>query len=74
MSMDLNSKFERLIKGQIVYKSDIIGLNLLISRLQKKYTANQTALELKSCMEEMSKFFEKYTSFTRKDAEAISNL
>jgi len=38
--MQLDLKFEKLIKGQAEYKSANLGLNLLISRLQRKYSEN----------------------------------
>jgi len=70
----LNSKFEKLIRGQITYKSNNLGLNLLISRLQRKYTANQADEVLNNCLKEMDAFFEKYQSVLTKDVESLKNL
>lgn len=74
MAMDLDIKFEKLIKGQAKYESANLGFNLLISRLQRKYTANQTPTELNSCVQEMKAYFEKYASVMAKDAEALKNI
>lgn len=74
MTLELNAKFEKLIKGQVKYTSANLGCNLLISRLQKKYAVNQTQAELKSCLQEMNIFFEKYRSVMAKDIEALGNL
>ncbi len=71
---ELNSKFEKLIKKQAKYESSVLGLNLLISRLQKKYAANQTPEELKNCLQEMESFLKKYNSIVKKDIEALKNL
>ena len=54
--MELDLKFEALIKSQAKYESANLGLNLLISRLQRKYSANQTSAELGNCVQEMKTF------------------
>ena len=66
--------FEKLIKGQLKYQSANLGLNLLISRLQKKYAANQAPVELDSYLQEMKAFFQKYTSILVKDVEALKKM
>ena len=71
--MELNLILEKLIKKQAKYESTNLGLNLLISRLQRKYSANQTPEELKNCLQEMKAFFEKYASIMEKDIEALKN-
>ncbi|MFY9426461.1 MAG: hypothetical protein WBI74_12590 [Caldicoprobacterales bacterium] len=72
--MDLDSKFEKLIKNQIKYKSSSLALNLLISRLQRKYSANPSPAQLNDCLQEMKAFFEKYISIMQKDIEALKKL
>lgn len=74
MAANFDSKFEKLIKGQVKYQSSNLGLNLLISRLQKKYAGNQTPAELKSCLNEMQTFFNKYSAVVQKDLDAIAKL
>ncbi len=74
MSSNLESTFEKLIKGEVRYKSTNLSLNLLISRLQKKYRINSTPTELKNCLEEMNIFFKKYNSILAKDIEALKKL
>ena len=51
----------------------ILGLNLLITRLQKQYSTNQTPDELNKCMQEMA-FFEKFNAILGKDIEALRKL
>ena len=61
--MELDLIFEKLIKKQAKYESTILGLNLLITRLQKQYSTNQTPDELNKCMQEMKAFFENSMQF-----------
>jgi len=72
--VNLDSKFEQLIKGELKYKSANLALNLLISRLQRKYAANKTPAELRNCLDEMKAFIEKYSSIMTKDIEEIKKL
>lgn len=72
--MELDSKLEKLIKQQAKYKSANLGLNLLIARLQRKYSANQTPEELNSCIQEMNAFFQKYPSIMKMELEILKNL
>lgn len=72
--MNLDRQFQQIIKGQLKYQSANLSLNLLISRLQKRYTANQTSGELQQCVQEMKAFFEKYASIVSQDVEALSKL
>lgn len=71
---DLDLKLQKIIEGKIQYKSDNLGLNLLISRLQRKYTAKNTPDELNVCVQEMNTFLEKYKAITAKDITAIEKL
>jgi len=72
--MNLDQAFEKLIKQQVKYESSVLGLNLLISRLQKKYSANTSPEELKTCLQEMKTFFEKFAPILQKDIEALKRL
>lgn len=72
--MELDLIFKKLIKKQISYKSDNLGLNLLISRLQRKYSMNHTPEELNLCLQEMKAFFDKYSSIMKKDIERLKKL
>ena len=72
--MKLDLIFEQLIKGQVKYESANLALNLLISRLQRKYAGNKTPAELSSCLQEMKTFIEKYSSIMAQDIEAIKKL
>lgn len=72
--MELDTKFEKIIKGQAQYKSANLGLNLLISRLQRKYSENGSSDVLNSCLHEMKAFFAKYMNILKTDIEQISLL
>jgi len=72
--MELELKFEKLIKKQAKYESTSLGLNLLISRLQRKYSVNPSPEELSKCLQEMKAFFEKFSSILEKDIEALKKL
>lgn len=72
--MDLDLKFEKLIKNQVEYRSTSLALNLLISRLQRKYSADPSPAQLNDCLQEMKAFFQKYASIMQKDVEALRKL
>jgi len=72
--MDLDLKFEKLIKKQASYKSSVLGLNLLISRLQRKYSENPSQEELKKCLQEIKAFFEKFALILERDIEELKKL
>ncbi len=72
--MELDIKFEKLVKGQAQYKSANLGCNLLISRLQRKFSENTSQEVLKGCIQEMNVFFTKYKNITKNDIEEISKL
>lgn len=72
--MELDTKFEKLVKGQAQYKSTNLGCNLLISRLQRKYEMDGSQEVLDSCVQELKNFFEKYKSISAKDLEEIAKL
>lgn len=72
--MELDLIFEKLIKKQVKYESSVLGLNLLISRLQNKYSADQSTEVLKSCLQEIKAFFDKFSLIMEKDVEALKKL
>lgn len=72
MAVNLDNNLEQLIMGKLKYHSSNLGLNLLISRLQKKYSVNSA--ELGNCLQEMKAFFDKYKLIMSKEVEAIQNL
>jgi len=72
--MELERQFKKLITKQAKYESTNLGLNLLISRLQRHYAANQSPEELNKCCQEMKTFFDKYASVLGKDIEALKRL
>lgn len=70
----LDQKLEQLITGEKQYHSSNLGLNLLISRLQKKYAGSGSKSDLSECMEEMKVFFDKYQRIMAQEMTAIENL
>ena len=74
MVAELDSKFEKLITKQAQHKSGNLGVNLLITRLQKRYAVKQTPEELDGCLQEMRIFFEKYSTVVKNDVEALKNM
>jgi hypothetical protein len=74
MVLNLDSKFEKLIAGKASYKASNLGCNLLISRLQRRYSANQSPEEMGKCLKEMNAFFEKYHSILKSDIEALRKI
>ncbi|NLO89247.1 MAG: hypothetical protein GX088_02815 [Clostridia bacterium] len=72
--MDLDLVFKKLIKKQVNYQSDNLGLNLLITRLRSKYAKKPTPDELENCLQEMKAFFSKYSSILQKDIEMLKRL
>lgn len=72
--MELDLKLQKLVKKEAEYKSGNLGFNLLISRLQRRYSINPSQAELDNCLQEIKAFFEKYVSIMKNDIEAIKNL
>ena len=72
--MELDSKLEKLIKKEAKYESANLGLNLLISRLQRKYSVNQSPVELNSCLQEVKVFLGKYPVIMEKEIEKLQKL
>lgn len=74
LSTQFNSNLEKIVQGKLQYKSDLLGNNLLISRLQRKYAADRTPQVLQECVREFNAFFEKYKQVSQKDIDAIQKL
>jgi hypothetical protein len=72
--MELDFKLQKLVKKEAEYKSANLGLNLLISRLQRRYSLNPSQAELDTCLHEIKAFLEKYASIMKNDVEAIEKL
>lgn len=72
--MELDLVLKKLIKKEVSYQSENLGLNLLITRVQKKYFAKQTKEELDTCLEEVKVFFAKYQRIMAKDIEKLNEL
>jgi len=72
--MELELKFKKIITKQVKYESTNLGLNMLISRLQRKYSTNSSEEELDICLQEMKAFFEKYKSIMGKELEVLKKL
>jgi len=74
MAPELDAIFIKLIKKEKNYKSDNLGLNLLISRLQGKYSKNPKDEELDNCLKEIKAFFSKYDRIMQNDIKKLMTL
>lgn len=74
MNTQFISNLEKIVQGKLQYKSDLLGNNLLISRLQRKYAAESTPQVLQECIREAIAFFEKFKQVSQKDIDAIQKL
>ncbi len=74
MSVQFNANLEKIVQGKLQYKSDLLGNNLLIARLQRKYASDSTPKVLQECVSEFVAFFEKYEKVSAKDIDAIGKL
>ncbi len=74
MKPDLKQTFEKLIKSEVKYQSSNFGFNLLISRLQRKYSSNASMAELNNCLQEMNEFCERYEPIMSKDIDAMRKI
>jgi hypothetical protein len=74
MDIVLQQQFEKLVDGRMTFTSHNLGFNLLISRLKKNYTSNQTPSEMSSCIHEIDAFCSKYSSILVGELEDIKKL
>lgn len=71
MPVEVENKMKDIIAGKIKYTSANLGMNMLISRLSKKYAATPTAATLAETIEEVKTFFGKYATLAQKEFDLI---
>jgi len=74
LGFNLDEKFEKIVKRKVMYQSGSMGFNLLITRMQKRYSANPTEEVLKGAIKEMHDFYEKYRSILTKELEIFKRM
>lgn len=74
MTVELDLVFRKLIEQKVKYQSDNLGLNLLISRLQRKYAGDPSNEVLDGCVQEMNAFFSKYEKILQNETEKLKTL
>ena len=74
MELNLETQFIKIIKKEVTYQSKSMAFNLLITRLQKKYAAEQTEEVLYASILEMKDFFAKYSSLLQKELDTIKKI
>jgi len=72
VEVELESQYQRIIKGEVVYQFKALGLSLLFSRLQKMYMTNQTKEQMQKCLEDVNAFTQKYARIIEDDLKLIT--
>lgn len=72
MDENIKMKFKQILDGQIRYTSPNLAINMLISRLQKKYINDPGCFE--ACVQEFDAFAEKYPGVIKSDYANILAL
>lgn len=72
MDSAVREKVERVLKGELKYKSSNLAFNMMISKLQKKLEEDPSCME--PCMNELDKFLEKYSIVAKVDLANIAAL
>ena len=70
----LDSQFRKIVKGDINYHSNCLGLNFLIARLKRNYLTKPGPDTLDDGVSELQTFFTKYKRIVTLDAENLKNL
>lgn len=74
MQKNVEDKFSSIIKGDISYTSENLAVNLLLSRLIKRYQSDSSAQVMQACIAEVDDFSKKYASFMAQEFEAVLAL
>ena len=72
MSPEVLTKFQEILKGNIKYTSGNLGLNMLISRLQRRVTTDPKTME--SCLKEVDEFAARFANVMGDDFDKIAKL
>ena len=72
MDVVVHDKMKRILQGELKYTSANLAFNMLISKLQKRVTAEPGSID--TCMTEMDAFLAKYPIVAKVDAANIAAL
>ena len=72
MAPNVQAKLEEVIKGNLKYTSANLGLNMLISRLQRKAAADPS--NMAAYVKEVDDFAKKYSTVLNEDLPKIAAL
>ena len=72
MDANTQAKVEKIFKGELKYTSTNLALNMMISKMQKKLSADPQSME--ECMKEMDEFLAKYPIVAKVDLANIAAL
>ncbi|MBQ7605919.1 MAG: hypothetical protein IJU59_05495 [Firmicutes bacterium] len=72
MAPDVSSKLQQILQGKLKYTSANLGLNMLISRLQRKVADDPGCMA--ACIKEIDDFAIKYPTVVSADFSKIAAL
>lgn len=72
MAPNIQAKLEEIIKGNIKFFSPNLALNMLISRLQRKWEADPNSMP--ACIREMDEFMTRYAAVLCDEFDKIASL
>lgn len=72
MAPDVQEKFQLILQRKLRYTSSNLGLNMLISRLQRKVANDPSCME--ACIGEVDAFAEKFPMVVNADFAKIAAL
>ena len=72
MEARVRTNMEKILSGQLTYKSPNLAFNMMISRMQMKLRSEPDNYDL--CMQELDEFAEKYPSVIQMDYDRIATL
>ena len=72
MAPNVQAKLEEVIKGNLKYTSANLGLNMLLSRFQRRVAGDPQTMA--ACVKEVDDFAKKYTMVLNEDFPKIAAL
>ena len=72
MAPNIQAKLEEIIKGNIKFFSPNLALNMLISRLRRKWEADPDSMP--ACIREMDEFMTMYATVLGDEFDRIASL
>lgn len=72
MAPNVSAKLQQILQGKLKYTSGNLGLNMLISRLQRKVADDPKSMP--ACIKEVDDFAAKYPAIIKADFDKIAAL